>query len=323
MKKIIGFIILLSFLGCKSKDSRFDVPGKPTHLISINRFDQTFYTTGGSTDSVFLDLYANDIMKVGEPGSALFNQFDSIFRTDKEVKQIYNDCQRIFKDVTPIETKLTRAFHRLHYFFPDIPYPKVYMHISGFGASVITAENILSASIDKYLGTSYNFYPALYDPYQIQRMYPEKIVSDYMAGWIRSEFTEESLLDQQRLLDYMIYEGKMLYFLKVLLPEEKMEDLCGFTKEQLSWCTLNEPKIWQSILKLQHLYCTDQLVIAKYIVDAPYTSFFPKDSPGRAVIWTGYRIVEAYMKKNKEITIKDLLLNKKAQDIQAGSIYHP
>lgn len=299
------------------------MPGKPTHLISINRFDQTFYTTGDSPDSVFLDLYANQIMKVGEPGSALFMQFDSIFRTDKDIQQIYSDCQHTFKDVTPIEEKLSWAFHRLHYFFSDIPYPKVYMHISGFGESIISAPDILSAGIDKYLGPDYAIYKSLYAPYQIQRMYPEKIVSDYMTGWIRSEFTEESLLDQQRLLDYMIYEGKILYFVKVLLPDETMEDISGFTKEQLNWCTMNEKKIWNSILKLQHLYSTDPLIISKYTGEAPYTPFFPKDSPGRAAIWTGYQIVKAYMDRHGDVTIRDLLLNTKAQPILAGSLYHP
>ena len=235
MNRFIGFCMLVSLLSCG--EGRFDVPGKPTHHITINRFDQIFFKTGDSPDSAFLDLYANQIMKVGEPGSTMFMQFDSIFRNDKQMRQIYSDCQRSFKDVFPIEEKLTWAFHRLHYFFPDIPYPKVYMHISGFGESIVSAPGILSAGIDKYLGPDYPIYQTLYNPYQIQRMYPEKIVSDYMVGWIRSEFTEETLMDQQRLLDYMIYEGKILYLLQILLPDETMENIVGFKKEQLEWCT--------------------------------------------------------------------------------------
>lgn len=312
--------MIVSLFGCG--EGRFNVPGKPTHLITINRFDQTFFKTGNSPDTNFLNLYANQIMEVGEPGSTMFLQFDSVLRNDRQMRQIYNDCQRTFKNVSPIEEKLTLAFHRLHYFFPDIPYPKVYMHISGFGESIVSAPGILSAGIDKYLGADYPIYPTLYSPFQIQRMYPEKIVSDYMTGWVRSEFTEDFLMDQQRLLDYMVYEGKMLYLLKVLLPDESMENLLGFRKDQLNWCMANEKKMWESILRLQHLYSTDPLVLSRYIGEAPRTVFFPEDSPGRAVTWTGYRIVEKYMDMRQEATIQDLL-EAKAQDILSRSSYHP
>ena len=38
-------------------------------------------------------------------------------------------------------------------------------------------------------------------------------------------------------------------------------------------------------------------MIVKYLNDAPFTSGMPSDSPGRTVVWTGFRIVEKYMKK--------------------------
>jgi len=320
MKKIVGLCMFITLLSCS--EGRFNVPGKPTHPISINRFDQMFFKTGNSPDSAFLNLYTNQIMEVGEPGSPMFRQFDSIFRHDGQMRKIYSDCQNVFKDVTPIEKKLTRAFYRLHYFFPDIPYPKVYMHLSGFGQSIVSAPNILSAGIDKYLGTDYPLYQANYAPFQIQRMYPDKIVADYMTGWVRSEFTEESLMDQQRLLDYMIYEGKILFFIKVLLPDETMENISGFNKKQLNWCTKNEKSIWGAILQLKHLYSTDSSVISKYIGEGPNTPFFPDSSPGRAAIWVGFRIVEAYMNKKQDTTVQELLKTK-AQDILTASSYHP
>jgi len=321
MKKILGLCILISCISCR-KTERHDVSGTPSHRITINRFDQTFYNTGSSKDTAFLELYANQIMKVGEPGTPMFQQFDSIFRNDKQMRQIYNDCQAAFKDVKPIEEKLTWAFHRLHSFFPDIPYPKVYMHISGFGESIVSAPGILSASIDKYLGPEYPLYQTLFNPYQTQRMYPDKVVSDYMTGWVRSEFTESSMLSQQRLLDYMIYEGKLLYFMKMLLPDEKMEAISGFSAEQIIWCTKNEKKIWDTMIKYQHLYSADPLIISKYIADAPTTSFLSKEAPGRVAVWTGLRIVEQFMEKKPDVSIQNLLKTN-IREILSESLYHP
>lgn len=320
-KKIIGLCILICFLSCRQKE-RHEVKGTPSHRININRFDQTFYNTGSSTDSTFLDLYANQIMEVGEPGSPMFQQFDSIFRNDKQMRQIYKDCQTVFKDVKPIEDKLTNAFYRLHHFFPDIPYPKVYMHISGFGESIVSAPGILSASIDKYLGSDYPLYQTLFNPQLVQKMNPDKIVSDYMTGWVRSEFTEETMISEQRLVDYIIYEGKLLYLIKMVLPDERFENISSLNTDQLIWCTKNEKTIWDTLINLKYLYSSEPMVLTKYLTDAPTTTFLPKESPGRVVVWTGLRIVEKYMENKPDASIQNLF-KAGTKEILSESLYRP
>ena len=319
MKRLLGALVLLLLVSCNT--SRFEVPGNPTQNIVIERFDKVFYEKGLSLDTTFLNFYANQIMEVGEPGSKMFKQFESIFRNDKEIEKLYNDCQRTFKDVSKIESELTWAFYRLHYFFPEIPIPKVYMHIAGFGESIVSAPNMLSASIDKYLGKDYDIYSTLFDPYQSQRMYPEKLPVDYVTGWVRSELTEDKLLKDHRLLDYMIYEGKISYLIRILMPEENLENITGLNTQQLAWCSKNERNMWETMSKLQHLNSKDTKVISKYIDEAPFTTFFPQDSPGRAATWVGYRIVESYMEKNSKVSLKDLLLKTKAEDILKRSNY--
>lgn len=321
MKKILGFLLLLLLASCAG--SRYDVPGKPDNNITIQRFDKTFYETGLWPDSAFLNLYANQIMEVGEPGSKMFQQFDSVFRSDKDLKKLYNDCQKTFSDVSDIEEELSWGFHRMQYFFPNIPIPKVYMHIAGYGESIVSAPGILSADIDKYLGKDYDAYKSFFSPYQIVRMYPEKLTADYLTGWVRSELTEYKLMDNQRLLDFIIYEGKMLFLMKILLPDESMENLSGFTTEQLEWFVDNEKNMWGTITQLQHLYSKDVSIIAKYIREAPYTAFFSAESPGRAAVWTGYKIVSAYMEKNPKVSLQSLMLKTKAQDVLKGADYQP
>lgn len=321
MKKIFGSVLVVVLMGCAG--SRYEVPGKPELNISIQRFDKTYYETGMWHDSAFLNLYANEIMEVGEPGSTLFQQFDSVFRNDKDVKKLYADCQKTFSDVTDIEEELTWAFHRLHHFFPNIPTPKVYMHIAGYGESIISAPGILSADIDKYLGKDYDVYKSLFSPYQTVRMYPEKLVSDYMTGWVRSELTEYKLMENQRLLDYMIYEGKILFLIQVILPDESMENLSGYTTEQLDWFVANEKNMWNTIQQLQHLHSKDGNIISKYIRERPYTDYFSAESPGRAAIWLGYQIVAAYMDKNPNVTVQELMLKTKATDLLKGASYKP
>jgi len=321
MNRVLGFLLLLTLVNCSS--NRYEVPGKPEQNIVIQRFDQTFYETGMYSDTNYLNLYANQIMKVGEPGSPMFEQFDSIFRSDADIKKLYADCQQTFSDVSDIEEVLSWGFHRLNYFFPTIPVPKVYMHIAGYGESIISAPGILSADIDKYLGSDYDVYKSLFSPYQSVRMYPEKLASDYMTGWVRSELTEYKLMDDERLLDFLIYEGKILFFMQIILPDESMENLSSLTKEQLDWCIKNEGNMWNTMVQLEHIYSKDDRIISKYIGEAPYTVFFSPDSPGRAAIWTGYKIVSSYMEKNPKVTVQDLMLKTKALDILKAANYKP
>ncbi|MDP4276406.1 MAG: hypothetical protein Q8914_02125 [Bacteroidota bacterium] len=322
--KRYGILCLCSMLLLFScKDERFDVPGKPTFKIKIHRFDQAFQTEKSIKDSAFLDLYANDIMGVGHPDGKMYQDFYEVFHSDTDIIHLYDTCQLVFKNVKPIEKKLTWAFYRLRYFFPEIPLPKVYMHISAYAESIISAPGILSASLDKYLGVDYPMYQTLFQPYQSQHMYPDKLVTDYMAGWIRSELTPEKMVKKDRLLDYLLYEGKMMYLLKIILPNERMEHITAFTNDQLKWCRNNEKQMWNNLLQLHHLYSSDRLTIAKYIEDAPTTAFFPKDSPGRAITWVGYRIIDAYMENNPKVTLQGMIYDTDAQGILAASCYHP
>jgi len=323
MKRSYAFCLCCLVLLASCKENRLDVPGRPDKKITINRFDQDFQTEEKSMDSAFLYLYAISIMEIGEPGSENYQDFYTIFHSDPDIASLYDSCEQTFLDSKPIEKSLTWAFHRLTYFFPDIPIPTVYMHISGYGESIVSAPGMLSASLDKYLGTDHPMYSILFEPYQSQRMYPEKIISDYMIGWIRSELTPEKLIAQERLLDYMLYEGKLMYLLKVILPDEPLENIFALTTEQLKWCTDNEKAMWEGLMRMQHLYSTDRLIIAKYLEDAPKTAFFPDNSPGRAITWTGYRIIEAYMDKNQSVQLPEMIYNKDAQALLTKSLYHP
>ena len=63
--------------------------------------------------------------------------------------------------------------------------------------------------------------------------------------------------------------------------------------------------------------------INKYCGEAPFSAGMPDDSPGRTGIWLGWKIVTAFMKNNKEITIEQLMMNNNAKQILNSSRYKP
>ncbi|NSW94389.1 MAG: gliding motility lipoprotein GldB, partial [Bacteroidales bacterium] len=61
----------------------------------------------------------------------------------------------------------------------------------------------------------------------------------------------------------------------------------------------------------------------KLIGDAPFTSYFTNESPGKAAVWIGFRIVESYMKNNKGVKLSDLMQDKDIQGLVEKARYNP
>jgi uncharacterized protein YjaZ len=81
--------------------------------------------------------------------------------------------------------------------------------------------------------------------------------------------------------------------------------------------------MWQYLIEHDLLFVTDQFTIRKLIDEAPFTSYFTNQSPGKAGVWLGFRIVESYMNRNPEIKLEDLMKNTDFQKILEDSKYSP
>lgn len=322
-QKVLLFVATLLFLSACSSEARYRVLGKPKHPLVFTRYEQDFFEDGRIEDSVFRDLFSNRIMQFGSVGEARTDSFLELFRLDSTMQKVYTDCQALFPDLEIYQKQLSVAFHRLCHFVPDMPLPSVSTHLSGFSQSVVSAPSILSVSLDKYLGSDYVLYQSLFYDYQRQRMRAEQLVPDCLNGWLRSEFTNASIMADSRLLDFIIYEGKILFVLKLLFPKTEIEYLTGWTKEQADWCAVNEKRMWERILEYEHLYSRDHLVLSKYIGDGPATVYFTQESPSRAVLWTGLKIVEAYMQRHKKLSVLDMMMETDADKILTESLYRP
>ena len=61
------------------------------------------------------------------------------------------------------------------------------------------------------------------------------------------------------------------------------------------------------LLRIICLFNTDQFTIRKLTGEAPLQAYFTNESPGRAAVWLGFRIVESYMMKNPDISLEELM----------------
>ena len=128
---------------------------------------------------------------------------------------------------------------------------------------------------------------------------------------------------EYRLMDNMLFRGKVMYLLSVFMPEEKPQDIMGYSAEQWKWATTNEKQVWGYIIDQKHLFSTDVLLIKKYMNDAPFTAPLSQDSPGRMGTWLGWQIVQSYMNKNPNISLTDLMKENNYQKMLEDSGYRP
>lgn len=315
--KIFLFIVLTVLLNSCRNGADFDEEN--VIEIQIGRFEKDLFSVDiyDLIDSIpelrakypdFFPLYSNKIIEIGNMDKPGYDERLMAFVTDFTIYRASKRVNEVFYDFSKNEQELSMAFGRYKLFFPDKTVPEMVTCISGFNQSIVTADSLLIICLDKYLGRDDEFYKLMYPPipeYMRYVMYPQKIPSDAIFSWLTTEFEYNN--EKDNLLSNIIFKGRAVYATKRLMPEIYDTLLWGFTPQQLDFCYKNEKEMWKFVVEHKKLFDTDKLVISQYVNEGPFTKDFSKESPGRAGIWLGYRIVLSYMKHNKEADLIDLM----------------
>ena len=272
----------------------------------------------------FLQLFSY-VLKAGDINDTSFSDLLVRFCTDKQNNDVYKLTIQRYPDITKIEDGLQSAFRYYLYYFPGRPVPAVYTCITGFNNSIIAGDSVLGIGLDRYLGADCEYYPRLeIYKYMAARMTRDNIVPDCIYGWCASEWDFSALnYPADNVLAEIIHEGKLKYFEKCMLPETADEIIFGFTAGQMKFCRNNESQMWQYLIENDLLFKSDKFIIRKLIGEAPFTSYFTNESPGRAAVWLGFQIIESYMIKNPGKKIDELMKDTDVQEILQQAKYSP
>lgn len=331
MNRILFSLFFLAFMvSCNHNPLKVDVSDIETNF-QFKSFDDDMFN--GSEDinerlamleekyPDFLPIFSYEMIQVGGPSDSAYVDLMNSFIQDTLIQNL----KRMADEVIPkeeIKNNLDEAFKYYHYYFPEKVVPTVNTCISGFNQSIVMTDSLVGISLDKYLGADCEYYPQLGIPkYKTRNMQPEKIVPDVMYAWGMGEFPIDE--DAMYLIDHMIYQGKLMYFMDAMLPETPDTLKIGFSQEQLDFCINREAEMWAYLAEYNLLYSTERMDVKRYVDDAPYTSSFTSDSPGRTGVWLGWQIVKAYMNKNKNVGLDELMLNNDYQSILNNSGYQP
>jgi len=336
------FIFLCSLIACDDdvKKPTPDISGVDVELKLV-RYDkklaaidsmkpESSYLKLLTEHPVITDLYFKQLTNLYNKDNKTFYSNLSNFAKDHRIKTLADTVGIIYKSTAGIEKELTQSLRFLKHYFPAYPTPNFYTLFSEFSYQTFIFEDqekkdAIGIGLDFFLGENFEY----------KRIDPANpVFSDYLTRSYNEEHlvkkTMEMIIEDlagnpsgKRFLDLMVYQGKKQFILEKLMPHTQDTILWEYTPEQLSWIRSNELQIWDFFLEQNMIYETSHLKTAKYIQPAPHSTGMPEQAPGRTGIYLGYKIVSAFMKRNPEYSLRDLLEFKDSQLLMEKSKYKP
>jgi len=322
----IGFLFLSSCSESGRKKPEVAVSKLPKIMLTIHRYGKALFeadTMDFATSlkalkksfPYFLDADLDDTANVKK-------LYDYV--ADTQIIRIAKQTFAIYPELTKQEKLLGSAFAHLKYYFPNYSLPTVYTYISDlyFEQPVIKQDSVLIIALDDYLGPSYPLYAALNIPrYKTRCMQAKNIVPDVMRTLYLTDF--KSNRRTSTLLDKMIENGKLLYFLDAVLPNFPDSLKICYTGRQMKWIEEHKQDVWAFLIANKMLYSTDYMAINELTQAGPFTKGFGNDSPPAIANYLGWQIVSAYMQRFSHTSLHQLFKMKDAQKLLKDSRYKP
>lgn len=293
--------MLFTALGCKNgvdqEISQIEID------LQIDRFDKKF---------VDIKNYSLGDLKMDYP--FLFNSRvnDSIWnakRNDSLFLLLQEEVQRVFPETTQIEQSIKNLFKHIRFYFPDKKIPNrtiVIISDIDYDTKAVYRDTISILSLDTFLGTENVIYQGIYEYLKIS------MNKDYIPVEMAREFAKNTIPPptQRSFVAKMVYHGKILYLLDLLLPEVPNHMLLTYNQEQHQWVNRNQRDIWYYFLEKELLFSTQNDLGRRFLANAPFSKFYLEidtESAPRVGQWLGWQIVKSYTVNFPATDLSELL----------------
>lgn len=312
------FILLsvIVFSACRSDKQKDDFSFSE---IKIARYDRLQYEATVQNSFFSLQrmntefaqetrLLVEDVLDLGSVNMLDMNERLCTYFSDSILVHLMEDVGEKFKDVSSIEENLTHGFKNLKKEIRELPVPKIYTQISALNQSIVVGDSILGISLDKYMGDDYPLYKKYYYANQRRSMSPEYIVPDCFTFYLLGQYPFLWLEGHRSLMDILLYRGKIAWTVENVLEGDRSgKTALGYTKEEIKWCEQHEEELWKEMKLNHYMETTDPMVIRSYISSNTRLLFNGEKTPPFLGIWLGMKVIDRYMRKHPELSIKRLL----------------
>ena len=319
----ISVMAAMMLLSCGGKAQRHEEGN-----IEIQRFDRVLFETPVSelrgAVQTFAASFRSPLLTLYPDDPQFMLQLQD-FMSDSTVRDIFRITSRRYPTLFWLEAQLTDALAEAQRLDDEIRIDQVATYVSCLfdyaqRVAVDRESGSVLVSLDQYaLGNMES-----YSYFGLPMFLVERCDSAYLAVDILAEVARQylAIADESSLtmLDLMISEGKVLYFLDQVMEVDDAVKI-RYSADQLDWARKNEAKIWAYFIQNNLLYEKDFARYHNFVDEAPKTNAF-KDSAPRTTEFVGWQIVRNYMKNNR-CTLKELFANSDAQSILQASGYRP
>jgi len=313
---IVGVVLLA---GCGTDDPPGTDTGGVKLDLKIGRLDQAlFHADPDSMRAVslrayaehgeFYRIYIEEILQGAPLEHPRLPMVLNSFVNDPDWGSAQQGVDSVLGDLEPHRKAFEDAFKRLMVLFPDSLIPRVITFNSGFNYGIFPTDSVLGVGVEWFIGSDHPVIgylaPEAFPQYVKDRMVPEMLVPSALKGWLLVHYTREIVGED--LLTNLVEVGKVMVLLDALIPELDPHLKFAFSKAQLDWCEANESVAWKEIVSKDMLFSKKSDDIGRLMNDGPFTSGFPRESPGHIGEWVGYRIVRSYLKANPDVGFQQL-----------------
>ncbi len=260
--------------------------------------------------------------------SLLLQEFTQVL-ADSAMAALLDTVNAEFPANFPLVDRLTPPFKRLKLHFPDIEVPALRTHVSGYVPAqhmgqvdqIVPLPGYFSLGLHYFMGQSFPYYsPVLpefikrrFDPAYLEVMAMREVAEGMVAPLPRDH--EATFLDQ------VVREGIKQYFMHQMLPRTPDSMLLLYTASQMDWANFYEARIYKSVI--DQLFSSNFELKRDYLGDKPYTTTLSLESAPRLGEYLGYRIVQAYMERQDELSLAELCESQDYEKIFRESKYRP
>ena len=341
---LLAYCLLLTAIGflqsCKNADEKKipDVSNIQSD-VKIHRFDldirslDTSNTEGAvaALETKYLDfsnIYFEKVLGIKEPKDSVgkYRREVRAFLTNPAMRHMMDSIAAVYPNFDAEKQQIEQGLRFFKHYFPNRTAPTdIYTMPSAYNfACVFTSEKAVAVGLDMFLGENYSAYDAF-----SMAQYPRYVSRTFRRDYVVERIFELLVGDLagepsgNRLLDYMIQNGKKLYVLDCLLPTMSDSLKLNYTADQMQGTYANEQFTWGRILKQNLLYSIKFAEFQKLVTPAPTAPIIAAEAPGGVGNFIGWQIVRQYMQRNPQTALEELLKMRDAQKLLDLSKYKP
>jgi hypothetical protein len=304
----------LCMWACSEQEQKFipDVSQIPAPKVNFMRLEQSLkqldsnqiaasWAKVQADEPKIAHIFTNYIIANSQVADSMLNL--RAFITFKETRELIDSIQLLYPDMRENEAATSRMLQFKSYYLPQdtVKYEHFFTYLSLYAYGGFVYEDVIGVGLDFYLGENHPYYLTIenlrhaYVRRRLDKKHIQASIGQAVANDIVQRYTQVA---GGKLIDQMIYNGKVFLLMDLLQPELHDSLKYNFGSTQLEYCLKGEEQLYDFLVKEKVLYSDRQNDYRRYITES---AFNPEiNLYNQSANWLGMQIVSQYIERQRK-----------------------